>query len=96
MVAIELKESLTHQRLENNMTLPIERRWAVNNTRQFLVDLMDPNKTPKVPDAVRKEAYHCLKHYPGEYHMGEAAIQSPKMWGEQTEKRENGEWDSGL
>jgi hypothetical protein len=75
------------------MTLPIERRWAVNNTRQFLVDLMDSNKTPKVPDAVRKEAYHCLKHYPGEYHMREVAIQSPGMWGEQTEKRENGEWN---
>lgn len=79
------------------MTLPIERRWAVNNTRQFLVDLMDPNKTPKMPDTVRKEAYHCLKHYPGEYHMEEAAIQSPRMWGEQTEKwwikREKGGWN---
>jgi len=67
------------------MTMPIERRWAVNNTRQFLVDLMDPKKTPRVPSAVRKEAYRCLKHYPSEYHMDEAVIRAPAIWGEQIE-----------
>ena len=67
------------------MTMPNERRWAIENTRIFLSDLMDPKKTPRVPSAVRKEAYRCLKHYPGEYHMGEAAIQAPEIWGEQKE-----------
>ena len=38
------------------MTMPNERRNAVNYTRQFLVDLMDPKKTPRVPSAIRKEA----------------------------------------
>ena len=69
------------------MTMPNERRWAVNNTRQFLVDLMDPKKTPRVPKEIRKEAYRCLKHYPGKYHMEEAAEQAPNIFGD---------WDSGL
>ena len=55
------------------MTLPRERQLAIKNTRIFLLDLMDPKKTPRVPRAIRKEASHCLKHYPTEYDMGEAA-----------------------
>ena len=55
------------------MTLPRERQLAIKNTRIFLLDLMDPKKTPRVPHAIRKEASHCLKHYPTEYDMGEAA-----------------------
>jgi len=55
------------------MTLPRERELAIKNTRIFLLDLMDPKKTPRVPHAIRKEASHCLKHYPTEYDMSEAA-----------------------
>mgnify|MGYP000359337936 CR=1 FL=1 len=69
------------------MTMPNERRNAVNFTRQFLVALMDPQKTPRVPMDVRREARRCLKHYPGEYHMEEAAEQAPNIFGE---------WNSGL
>tara|TARA_X000000950_G_scaffold37100_1_gene39610 strand:- start:2027 stop:2236 length:210 start_codon:yes stop_codon:yes gene_type:complete len=69
------------------MTMPNERRWAINNTRQFLVDLIDPKKTPRVPKEIRKEASRCLKHYPGDYYIEEAAKQAPKIFGE---------WDSGL
>jgi hypothetical protein len=79
-----------------NMTMPNERRWAIENTRIFLSDLMDPKKTPRVPSAIRKEAYRCLKHYPGEYHMGEAAIQAPGIWGEQKEERKDGEWSKTI
>ena len=77
------------------MTMPNERRWAIKNTEIFLRDLMDPKKTPRVPSAVRKEAYRCLKHYPSEYHMGEAAIQAPGIWGEQKEERNDGKWAAG-
>jgi len=42
---------------------------------------MDPQKTPRVPSAVRKRAYSCLKHYPGEYYMEEAALQAPEIFG---------------
>ena len=64
------------------MTMPNERRNAVNYTRQFLVELMDPKKTPQSTiSAVRKEAYRCLKHYPGDYHMEKAAEQAPSVFG---------------
>jgi len=49
------------------MTLPIERKQAVIRTRQFLLDLLDPKMTPKVPKAIREQAYRCLKHYPLDY-----------------------------
>ena len=67
------------------MTMPNERRWAIKNTEIFLRDLMDPKKTPRVPRAVRKEAYRCLRHYPSDYHMDEAAKEAPKVFGD---------WDS--
>jgi hypothetical protein len=61
--------------------MPNERRRAVNKTRQFLVDLMDPKKTPRVPSEVRLQAYRCIKHYPGEYHMEVAAENVPEIFG---------------
>jgi len=64
------------------MTMPYERRNAVNRTREFLVDLLDPKKTPRIPKQVRMRAYNCLKHYPGEYYMEEAAEQAPTIFGE--------------
>lgn len=46
------------------MTTRQEEINAVYRTRQFLVDLLDPQKTPKVPKYVRQESSHLLKHYP--------------------------------
>lgn len=46
------------------MTLPFERAIAVNNARQFLLDLLDSKRTPRVPRAVRLRARDVLKHYP--------------------------------
>lgn len=63
------------------MTLPIERKHAVLNTEQFLKDLMDPSKTPRVPKYIREKAYRCLKHYPSTYYMEEAAEQAPDVFG---------------
>ena len=63
------------------MTLPIERKHAVINTEQFLKDLMDPKKTPRVPREVRQQAYRCLKHYPSTYYMEEAADLAPEIFG---------------
>ena len=61
------------------MTLPYERKWAVTNTRLFLLELVGEKYS--VPDAVRKEAYRCLKHYPGEYYMDKAEKESPDVFG---------------
>lgn len=49
------------------MTLPDERTRAVLNTKRFLLDLLDPKKTPKVPKKIRKQAYSLLKHYPNNF-----------------------------
>jgi len=62
------------------MTLPYERRWAINNTRQFLSDLLCQDDS--VPEEVKKEAYRCLRHYPGEYHMEEARKAAPEVFGD--------------
>ena len=53
----------------------------------MLLDLLNPKKTPRVPSAIRKEASRCLRHYPGQYYMEQAAEQAPNIFGE---------WDSGL
>ena len=46
------------------MTLPDEAHRAVTQTRKFLVDLLDPKKTPRVPFAIRVQARRLVKHYP--------------------------------
>lgn len=49
------------------MTTPEERIRAISNTHQFLRDLLDPKKTPRVPRAIRKQALWLLRHYPMHY-----------------------------
>lgn len=56
------------------MTLPDERYRAVRQARQFLLALLDPKKTPKVPRAIRQRAGDALRHYPGEYDMERVAF----------------------
>ena len=64
------------------MTMPNERYYSIRNTRAFLVDLMDPKITPRVPKEIRMKAYYCLKHFPDEYHMEEAQKQVPSIFGD--------------
>lgn len=51
------------------MTLPHERYRAMKCGYQFLLDLQDPKKTPKVPKYIRERASSILRHYPYEYHF---------------------------
>lgn len=51
------------------MTVPIERTSAVKNAEQFLYDLLDPKKTPRVPKAIRERAHRILRHYPSRLEM---------------------------
>jgi len=62
------------------MTLPDERYRAVAYTRDFLSDLLDPKKTPKVPRAIRQRAYRCLRHYPWDLYMEQTAEKVPEIW----------------
>lgn len=51
------------------MTMPNERTSALLHTKEFLRSLLDPKKTPRVPRAIRIQAYWCLRHYPAEYQI---------------------------
>ena len=55
------------------MTLPDERYRAVLRAEQFLKDLLDPRKTPRVPRDIRIRASGILRHYPSKWDMDRAA-----------------------
>ena len=46
------------------MTLPYQEKHSLLRTKKFLLSLLDPKKTPRVPKSVRDEAGSCLRHYP--------------------------------
>ena len=61
------------------MTLPCERYNAIKYTENFLKDLMDPKKTPRVPKEIRQMAYRCLRHYPSGYNLDLLATKCPDV-----------------
>lgn len=62
------------------MTLPYERLRAVKMTEEFLKELLDPKKTPRVPKDIRRQALYCLRHYPGTWDMERAAEKAPDIF----------------
>lgn len=62
------------------MTIPIERSWSIKNTRNFLRSLLDPKETPKVPKSVRQVAYRCLRHFPSDLDIEQAARGDSKVF----------------
>ena len=64
------------------MTLPDERYRAVVQTQRFLLKLLT---TPRIPKAVKDEARWCLRHYPSEYDMKQAAENCPSVFQERME-----------
>jgi hypothetical protein len=67
------------------VTLPDERYRAIKYAESFLKDLCDPNKTPRVPKAIRGRAYSILRHYPSEYHLSVLSERSPDIIQERME-----------
>jgi len=61
------------------MTLPDERYRAIRQARQFLIDLCDRTVTPKIPRAIRGEAYRILRHYPSDYDLERLAEKAPDV-----------------
>ena len=51
------------------MTVPSERTNAVMFTETFLLSLIDPKQTPRVPKSIRQEAHRLLRHYPSRFEM---------------------------
>jgi hypothetical protein len=64
------------------LTLPDERYRAVVQTQRFLLRLLT---TPRIPKAVKDEARWCLRHYPSEYDMKQAAENCPSVFQERME-----------
>ena len=69
------------------MTTKDERYNAIIRTREFLRDLLDPKKTPKVPKDIRRQAYSALRHYPHEYEMQMAHRDYEAVFGIPPKKR---------
>jgi hypothetical protein len=63
------------------MTLPSERTRAVQNTRDFLLDLLDPKKTPRIPREIRRRASALLRHYPSRLDMEETVEEGSSRFG---------------
>lgn len=51
----------------------------MQQTREFLRDLLDPKKTPKVPLEIRKRAYSALRHYIWDIDLEKLAKTCPKI-----------------
>lgn len=64
------------------MTVPIERSRSVLETQKFLVALLDPKQTPRVPKAVRLWARRCLRHFPHTSDVVRAARLASDIFGE--------------
>jgi len=56
------------------MTLPNEWFISMRKNRQFLFDLLDPTKTPKIPKEIRKRASECLKHFPMDHEIQDLEV----------------------
>ena len=53
------------------MTLPEEMFNSIRSARMFMVALLDPALTPKVPKEIRQRASDRLKHFPSEFEIKE-------------------------
>ena len=64
------------------MTLPDERYRAVVQTEKFLREILT---TPRVPKTIKDGARHCLRHYPTNWDMKQAAEGVPDVFAESME-----------
>lgn len=67
------------------MTLPDERYRAVIQTRRFLMDLCNPQHTPRLPKLIRQTASDMLRHYPSDWDMQIVAREVPGVFQEKME-----------
>ena len=62
------------------MTMPSERARSILRTREFLRDLLDRKKTPRVPMEIRKMAVSLLRHYPSAHYIKMAGDKAPDVF----------------
>lgn len=61
------------------MTLPDERYRAILWAKHFCEDLLNSQKTPRVPKNIRQQARSVLRHFPDQYHLKELADARPDI-----------------
>lgn len=71
------------------MTIPYERTRAVIQTEKFLLDLLDPKVTPRVPQKIREHARWCLRHYPTATELLITAEKCPEFWSDMEQKNDS-------
>lgn len=70
------------------MTMPEERTQVVLQTKEFLLELQNPTRSPGVPEEIRKEAYRLLRHYPSPWDLNAAHRGAPDWWGPEPERKD--------
>ena len=63
------------------MTLPFERSRSVIYSKTFLEELLDPQKTPRIPRSIRGQAKALLRHYPSAYDIHRASKWAADVFG---------------
>jgi len=67
------------------MTLPDERYRSLVQTKNFLLDLLNRQKTPHVPKIIRQRAHSLLRHWPDDYHLELMTEEMPQHFAKQME-----------
>jgi len=67
------------------MTLPDERYRSLVQTKKFLMELLSPHMTPRVPKQIRQRASGLLRHWPDNYHLELMTDKMPDHFARQME-----------
>lgn len=67
------------------MTLPDERYRSLVQTKKFLLELLSPHTTPRVPKIIRQRASSLLRHWPDDYHLEMMTVDMPDHFAKQME-----------
>lgn len=67
------------------MTLPDERYRSLVQTKKFLMELLSPHMTPRVPKIIRQRAHGLLRHWPDDYHLERMTEEMPQHFAKQME-----------
>ena len=70
-----------------SMTMPFERTRAVLATKEFLVELLNPEQTPRIPRPIRGYAKSLLRHYPDAWDIHRASRWAADVFGPVPERK---------